>query len=60
MDPVSDQQVGGVLMKIIQEIIFGVILARIFRQWWISERANQDEITENALRDFQQNRTNYN
>lgn len=60
MDPVSDQQVGGVLMKIIQEIIFGIILARIFRQWWISERANQDEITEKALRDFQQNRTNYN
>ena len=47
-------------MKIIQEIIFGVILARIFRQWWLSERSNQDEITENALRDFQQSRTNYN
>ncbi|WP_431029365.1 cytochrome c oxidase assembly factor CtaG [Lysinibacillus sp. LZ02] len=60
MDPVSDQQVGGVMMKIIQEIIFGVILARIFRKWWVSERSSQQEITEKALRDFQQNRTNYN
>ncbi|MFF5993191.1 cytochrome c oxidase assembly factor CtaG [Lysinibacillus sp. KU-BSD001] len=60
MDPVSDQQVGGVMMKIIQEIIFGVILARIFRQWWVSERGSQQEINEKALRDFQQNRTNYN
>lgn len=58
MDPVSDQQVGGVLMKIIQEIIFGVILFRIFSKWWNSERSNQQEITDQALRDFQ-NRTNY-
>lgn len=58
MDSVSDQQIGGVLMKIIQEIIFGVILFRVFRKWWNSERTNQEDITEQALRDFQ-NRTNY-
>jgi putative membrane protein len=58
MDLVSDQQVGGVLMKIIQEIIFGVILYKIFRKWWNSERSNQEEITEKALREFQ-NRTQY-
>lgn len=58
MDLVSDQQVGGVLMKIIQEIIFGVILYRIFRKWWESERTNQAEITENELKEFQ-NRTRY-
>ncbi|AWE06551.1 cytochrome c oxidase assembly factor CtaG [Lysinibacillus sp. 2017] len=58
MDLVTDQQVGGVLMKIIQEIIFGVILFRIFRKWWNSERSNQQEITENALKEFQ-NRTQY-
>lgn len=58
MDLVSDQQVGGVLMKIIQEIIFGVILYRIFRKWWNSERKDQKEITENALKEFQ-NRTQY-
>ncbi|MCH7320807.1 cytochrome c oxidase assembly factor CtaG [Solibacillus sp. MA9] len=58
MDLVSDQQVGGVLMKIIQEIIFGVILFRIFRKWWNTERTNQEEITKNALKEFQ-NRTHY-
>ena len=58
MDLISDQQVGGVLMKIIQEVIFGVILYRIFRKWWNSERENQKEITENALKEYQ-NRTRY-
>lgn len=58
MDLLSDQQVGGVLMKIIQEIIFGVILFKIFRKWWSTERSNQQEITDNALKEFQ-NRTQY-
>jgi len=58
MDPKSDQQIGGVLMKIVQEIIFGVILFRVFNKWWKSERKNQNEITEQALRDFQ-DRVNY-
>lgn len=58
MDLLSDQQVGGVLMKIIQEIIFGVILFKIFRKWWNTERSNQQEITDNALKEFQ-NRTQY-
>ena len=58
MDLLSDQQVGGVLMKIIQEIIFGVILFKIFRKWWYTERSNQQEITDNALKEFQ-NRTQY-
>lgn len=51
---VGDQQAGGVLMKIIQEIIFGVILWKVFRQWWKDEHSNnEDEITQNALKDFQ-------
>ena len=58
MTPVSDQQVGGVLMKIIQEIIFGVILYKVFTNWWKNERKNEKEITENALKEFQ-NRTTY-
>lgn len=58
MTPVSDQQVGGVLMKIIQEIIFGAILYKVFTQWWKHERKNENEITENALKEFQ-NRTTY-
>lgn len=59
MNPVSDQQVGGVLMKIIQEIIFGAILYRVFMDWWKNERKNSDDITEQSLKDFQ-NRSMYN
>ena len=59
MSPVSDQQVGGVLMKIIQEIIFGTILYRVFMDWWKNERKNSEDITEQSLKDFQ-NRSMYN
>ena len=54
MSPVGDQQIGGVLMKIIQEIIFGVILFKVFREWWNNERANQEDITEKALQEFRE------
>ena len=53
MSAVADQQVGGVLMKIIQEIIFGIILFSVFRQWWNSEKKDPEEITKQALKDFQ-------
>lgn len=59
MSPVSDQQVGGVLMKIIQEIIFGAILYRVFMDWWKNERKNSEDITEQSLKDFR-NRSMYN
>lgn len=58
MNLVSDQQVGGVLMKIIQEIIFGVILYKVFREWWETERKSPEEITAQELQEFQ-NRTQY-
>lgn len=59
MSALSDQQVGGVLMKIIQELIFGAILYRVFMDWWKNERNNEKDITEKELHDFQ-NRTMYN
>jgi putative membrane protein len=31
---VEDQQLGGILMKITQEIIYGILLARIFFPWF--------------------------
>lgn len=52
MTAVTDQQVGGVLMKIIQEIIFGVILFNVFRNWWNTERKDPDEITKQSLEDY--------
>ncbi|MFC2950226.1 cytochrome c oxidase assembly factor CtaG [Virgibacillus sediminis] len=33
MSTMLDQQLGGIIMKVIQEITYGVILARVFLQW---------------------------
>jgi len=39
----DDQQFGGILMKVLQEIIYGSVLGYIFIQWMKKER-NQDEV----------------
>ncbi|MFJ6207890.1 cytochrome c oxidase assembly factor CtaG [Lysinibacillus sp. NPDC092081] len=53
MDPVADQQLGGVLMKILQELIFGVLLGAIFLNWYRSEQKDPDKITADALKEHQ-------
>lgn len=40
----QDQQLGGVVMKIMQEIVYGIMLARIFFQWARTEQ--EDGSTE--------------
>lgn len=55
LTPIRDQQMGGVLMKIIQEIILGILLAIVFRKWWKEEhKLSEEEITSKALSEFQQ------
>ncbi|MCZ2258903.1 cytochrome c oxidase assembly factor CtaG [Sporosarcina sp. G11-34] len=49
MPPVYDQQLGGILMKTIQEIIYVVVLGKIFMTWFRHEQENADEITKNDL-----------
>ncbi len=49
MSTIEDQRLGGVIMKIIQEVIYGVILGMVFFQWYKSEQENADEITNKAL-----------
>ncbi len=34
MPLIHDQQLGGVIMKIIQEIVYGVVLAQVFFSWY--------------------------
>ncbi|WP_394189467.1 cytochrome c oxidase assembly factor CtaG [Paenisporosarcina quisquiliarum] len=53
LSPVDDQQLGGIIMKIIQEVIYGVVLAMIFFEWYKSEKDNAEEITNKALLDRQ-------
>ncbi|MGO4887916.1 cytochrome c oxidase assembly protein [Anaerobacillus sp. MEB173] len=39
---IEDQQLGGVIMKIVQEIVYGSILAYIFVGWFKRERKEED------------------
>lgn len=43
LDTHVDQQVGGILMKFIQEIIFASMLAYVFRSWYKQENKDDGE-----------------
>ncbi|MBB6443712.1 cytochrome c oxidase assembly factor CtaG [Bacillus benzoevorans] len=43
MSLLHDQQLGGVLMKIIQEVIYGAMLARVFYEWYRSDQKEAEE-----------------
>jgi len=43
MTLLEDQRLGGVLMKIIQEIVYGVVLAYAFFSWSRKEREKEEE-----------------
>lgn len=44
----EDQQLGGVIMKILQEIIFGIVLAKVFLEWFKEE----EDRGEREMKDF--------
>lgn len=44
LSPLDDQQLGGVIMKIIQEIVYGATLAYIFFRWYRRERKEDDDM----------------
>ncbi|UKS25198.1 cytochrome c oxidase assembly protein [Paenibacillus sp. HWE-109] len=44
LSPLDDQQLGGVIMKIIQEIVYGATLAYIFFRWYRRERKEDAEL----------------
>lgn len=48
---IEDQQLGGVVMKIAQEIIYGTVLAFIFFRWYHTERKKEEEEEELAAYD---------
>ncbi|SEC49152.1 cytochrome c oxidase assembly protein [Paenibacillus sp. GP183] len=43
LSPLDDQQLGGVLMKIIQEIVYGSVLAYVFFRWYRRERLKEHD-----------------
>ncbi|AJY75519.1 cytochrome c oxidase assembly factor CtaG [Paenibacillus beijingensis] len=46
--PLEDQQLGGIVMKLIQEVMFGAILAYVFFHWYKKEHADSDTDLPNA------------
>lgn len=47
MNAIEDQQIGGIAMKLIQEIMYGIILAYIFRQWFKREHTELEDDLHN-------------
>lgn len=56
MATLTDQQLGGILMKVIQEVIYVFVLGSIFIKWYKEEQDNAEEITQKALLDLEQQR----
>lgn len=54
-----DQQLGGILMKVAQEVIYVVVIGKIFFKWASEERQNADEITQQELLKHQQIQANH-
>jgi putative membrane protein len=42
MSLLHDQQLGGVLMKVIQEIVYGVVLFHVFFEWYKKEQGESE------------------
>ncbi|WP_274364395.1 cytochrome c oxidase assembly factor CtaG [Paenibacillus thermotolerans] len=45
MDPLEDQQTGGVVMKLIQEVVYGSILIYVFLQWYRKENPKDSDLS---------------
>ncbi|PAV29886.1 cytochrome c oxidase assembly factor CtaG [Virgibacillus profundi] len=44
MSTMEDQQLGGIIMKIMQEITYGIILGRVFYKWFNKESLKVDPL----------------
>ncbi|GAA3717676.1 cytochrome c oxidase assembly factor CtaG [Salinicoccus jeotgali] len=47
--PRMDQQTGGVIMKVLQEVFFGFMLGHLFFNWYRNERKDEDEVTRRSM-----------
>jgi putative membrane protein len=53
LSPYNDQQLGGTVMKIMQEIVYGVVLAYVFFSWYRKERGQEDKMDESLAEQLQ-------
>lgn len=51
MSALEDQRTGGIVMKVLQELVFTVFLWLVFYEWLRNENANADEITAKVMQD---------
>lgn len=49
MAPLEDQKLGGIIMKVMQEIIYGAVLGYVFFQWVRKERLKDDDEVNRLL-----------
>ena len=42
MSLLHDQQLGGVLMKVIQETVYGFLLGRVFFEWYRQDQKESE------------------
>ena len=49
MPTLYDQQLGGIIMKVIQELIYVFVIGKIFIKWYREEQLNAEEITQKDL-----------
>ncbi|WP_342430476.1 cytochrome c oxidase assembly factor CtaG [Neobacillus sp. FSL H8-0543] len=49
MSLLHDQQLGGVLMKVMQEIIYGSVLAHVFFEWYRKDQAESENELNQTL-----------
>ncbi|TLS38205.1 cytochrome c oxidase assembly factor CtaG [Pseudalkalibacillus caeni] len=54
MDTMEDQQLGGIIMKIVQEIVYGSALGYIFFQW--ARKQREQDAAELKASDLQMNK----
>lgn len=51
LDALEDQQLGGVIMMYLQEVVYGIILAWIFFSWFTNRSLEIDPLPENYTAD---------
>ncbi len=49
MSLLHDQQLGGVLMKVIQEIIYGIVLGHVFFEWYRKDQEESEQEINSRL-----------
>ncbi|UCZ51998.1 cytochrome c oxidase assembly factor CtaG [Bacillus shivajii] len=44
LSPLHDQQLGGALMKVIQELVYGVAIGYVFKAWMNRDKSSRTEV----------------